>query len=203
LAGVWHYQDLAISPDEKFLAFSFIGSGREMEVDIKNWSIGLVNLETREINVVSEAMKPVWLRRDGQPVLVFMKESGIYYFDIATYTAKDLFTSYNNLSAETILVGSYLTNRLALVVGRGERVVVIETGNVGSGTIRETGALSEGGVIYQSATFGTNGQRLMLATANGNGSDLLIVAVAGMRVDNRINLPRVPASKIRLNYWQE
>lgn len=194
-----HYQDLVISPDQKTLAFSVIERGRDGLTDIAGWSIGLLDLETNEIKIIPEAIRPVWLSSEGSARLAFLKTNGVYIFDFTNDSEKAIITNYSNLSAGDYLAASNKSNRLAMIVDGGSKVAVFLVDS----TTRETGVVTENGVKYGSLVFSKDGQRLVLSAGRGTESEILLLSTASLRVENKINLPGKSVDKVKLSYWQE
>lgn len=94
----YNEDDLTLSPDGIHYAYAYQTKERLDSLPIKNWNIAVYNVETKQYEVIEEATEPHWV--DEGTTLLYMKESGIYLYDVSTKESSTLteeFTGFSNV----------------------------------------------------------------------------------------------------------
>lgn len=176
--SLW-YEDTVVVPDisvtdRSYMAYAGmtdnIEPGTTEWYDLSNWQIVVHNPRTNDTRIIDNAAEPQWLN-DGAD-LVYLKEDGIYRYNVATDASELLTNRWQNLSREARMAVAPDSSAFLLTVPNLGAITVYSFSDSLNGVGQEEGIIATDGVVYTDPVFHPNGREYtVLALSNPQPDD--------------------------------
>ena len=199
--------DIAVSPDNRFYAYSYQVDIVDDIDNLANWEIAIHNYETGEVIVIPEAAEPIWFSNSRD--VLFMAADGLYVYDLETEQEFPLYTNFSDLQAFDDMALSLDDSTIVLTIPVEGLIVILdleirEDGEEFVVTVRDT--VSQPGALWRHPVIapGNDFYAVYVGVEEGDVSDQAIIEIRSFDHDaviQTVTYPGFDPYSIKLTHW--